>query len=120
MLSSLISRQLATEQPVYQRFADTMNKWGYLWEAIEVPTADLYVLTTFHITGKIDHSVASTKGAVLIQHGMNQDATSWLDDFGNDKPFQLQLYDQGYDIWLGNNRGTEYSRQHEDASISEE
>ena len=114
MLSSLISRQLAAE-PTYDRFAQLMDHWGYTWEAIKVPTADNYILTTFHITGKtgqVPTEPADTKGSVLIQHGNLQDATSWLTAFGNNKPFHLQLVDEGYDIWLGNNRGTEYSQGH--------
>ena len=32
----------------------------------------------------------------------------------------LQLFDQGYDVWLGNNRGTEYSWDHEWLSSKED
>lgn len=81
-----------------------------------MPTADDYILTTFHITGKVGQApvdIDDTLGSVLIQHGNLQDAASWLAGFGDDhKPFQLQLVDEGYDIWLGNNRGTEYSQGH--------
>jgi len=31
-----------------------MQKHGYTWEAVKVPTEDGYTLTTFHVTGKID------------------------------------------------------------------
>jgi len=71
MLSSL-SRQVAAT-PTYDRFADLMSDWGYTWEAIEVPTADDYILTTFHITGKVGQEpvkLADTHGTVLIQHGL--------------------------------------------------
>jgi poly(3-hydroxyalkanoate) synthetase len=34
-----------------------------------------------------------------------------------DKSFHLQLVDQGYDVWVGNSRGTEYSSGHENVSV---
>ena len=115
MISSLISRQLAAE-PTYDRFAIIMETWGYTWEPLKVTTDDGYILTTFHITGKVDSEPVKpldTLGSVVIQHGLFQDAASWLSNYEEpNKPFHLQLVDEGYDVWLGNNRGTEYSQGH--------
>jgi len=114
MLSSLLSRQLASE-PTYDRFATIMEKWGYTWEPLKVTTDDGYILTSFHITGKVGEEPVKpteTLGSVVIQHGLNEDAARWITAYGENKPFHLQLVDSGYDVWLGNNRGTEYSQGH--------
>jgi len=106
----------------YPRFADVMTSQGYDWEAIKVTTDDHYILTTFHILGKTDGSTkAATEGSVLIQHGLFEDGTSWLEDYANlnEKSFQLQLVDAGYDVWIGSNRGTEYSWEHETLSVDD-
>ena len=96
-------------QSDYPRFADIMDKFNYSgWEAYEVTTADGYILTTFHIPAQ----TATSKGHVLTQHGDMEDGASWVANYGDEKSFHLQLADQGYDIWIGNNRGTEYSQRH--------
>jgi len=41
-----------------------------------------------------------------------QDGASWIENFGDEKSFHLLLVDQGYNVWIGNNRGTEYSQRH--------
>ena len=105
-----LSGDLTTEYP---RFEDVMNKWGYDWEAHQVQTDDDYILTTFRVLGKTgEASQADSKGSVLIQHGGYQDGADWLSTFETGKPFHLQLVDYGYDVWIGNNRGSEYSRGH--------
>ena len=66
----------------YPRFATVMDTYGYDWEGFEVTTADGYILTTFHILGKIGQeiSASSSQGSVLCQHGVTQDGASWIGD----------------------------------------
>ena len=41
-----------------------------------------------------------------MMHGHHMDSEVWFAAKNMGKPLPLQLYDEGYDIWLGNNRGS--------------
>lgn len=43
---------------------------------------------------------------VLLQHGHHLDSLIWFKEKRAGKPIPLQLFDAGYDVWLGNNRGS--------------
>ena len=95
-------------------------------------TADDYILTTFHITGTQEGGkFEPTKESILVQHGYESDAAAWINDYHSkpqlqhppyeeEKPMALQLADLGYDIWFGNNRGTEYSQKHRTLSAKDD
>jgi len=97
----------------YLTFKGAMQHHGYAWEAHKVETEDGFTLTTFHVTGKIDKdgnivTREPTEAPVLVQHGLGCDAATWLWMYLKGNPLPLTLYDEGFDVWLGNNRGTEY------------
>jgi len=72
----------------------------------------------FRVTGRNGESPAQSdehknKPPVLYQHGYGGSAagTAWG---GTWNPvMSLRLVDEGYDVWLGNNRGVLYSNVHD-------
>ena len=120
-LLAVVAMAQDDQDTLYPRMADVMNNYGYTWSAHEVQTDDGYTLTTFRVTGTTDTGAFTpTRPPVLVMHGDTSDAASWLSYYYTDKPMMLQLADAGYDVWIGNNRGTEYSRKHTEYSDDSE
>ncbi|KAI9029937.1 Alpha/Beta hydrolase protein [Phycomyces nitens] len=78
------------------------SRWGYDCTAHKVVTKDGYILSMYRITKK---GVNPTdKPPVLIVHGLFQCSGAFV--LNEEKSLAFALVDQGYDVWLGNNRST--------------
>ncbi|XP_044761997.1 lipase 3-like isoform X2 [Coccinella septempunctata] len=80
---------------------------GYPWEEYEVTTEDGYINTMLRIpySNKNKSNNNERRPPVILCHGMDCCSAVFL----NESRLAYFLADQGYDVWLPNNRGTTFS-----------
>ena len=65
----------------YPTYAALMRYYGYTWEAFTLTTEDDYILTTFHITGKVGQDTIPRDESlqpILFMPGQGSDACTTI------------------------------------------
>uniref|UniRef100_A0A8C3MWD3 Lipase n=1 Tax=Geospiza parvula TaxID=87175 RepID=A0A8C3MWD3_GEOPR len=106
-----------------ERFMNISQKilfHGYPSEEYEVMTEDGYFLSLNRIPhGKGGTGLSGARTPVLIVHGFCLDGGDWVDNFPENS-LAFILADAGHDVWIGNNRGSSWSRRHRSLSTASE
>ena len=103
------SGELELNSPdAFKSFEFLANKYGYLSERHQVTTKDGYILDIFRIPGKLEEE-NTKKPVVFLQHGLGANMMQWVMNYPEQSPAYV-LANQGYDVWLGNNRGTTFGQ----------
>ena len=93
------------ELPYY--YKEYIESFGHKLEEHQVTTEDGYILTLWHLA---PNSSVDKNKVVYFQHGFTCTAWVFFQMERNSLPFLL--LEQGYDVWLGNSRGTIFSLDH--------
>ena len=91
------------------------TNWGddVNWRSYEFKTKDNYILTMFRVMGDSEETASGEKGPLLLLHGWGRSSIGYFNRVDESRAaLPVQLYKEGYDVWLANVRGTEYSRKH--------
>lgn len=100
-------------------FVELCELYGYYVEEHVVQTGDGYLLGLHRLgwkKGEEDESVNAGPGSkqkkvVYLHHGLMMNSEVWVCMTEKERCLPFVLVEQGYDVWLGNNRGNKYCRK---------
>lgn len=95
----------------YKSYKEIVEDNGFAYDEYEVTTEDGYILKMFRIrTYEVKFAVENAP-VVFLQHGLFTSSDQWVAHEKYQAPaFKFAL--NGYDVWLGNNRGNSHSKRH--------
>ena len=83
---------------------------GYTAKKYKTHTSDGYIISLYNL--RSDTNYDPNRVPIYIQHGLGATSLCWVMP-GENKGLGPILADRGYDVWLGNSRGTSHSMEHE-------
>lgn len=91
----------------YKYYKRTIESYGYTLEELDVTTEDGYILSLWHLLPK--EGKQGTKVVYLVP-GIHCTGWAFFQLGENSLPFLL--VEEGFDVWISNNRGTSFSLGH--------
>jgi predicted esterase len=115
-LKNFNSNSISSARSFFSRSSDKndevtnlINGAGYRGDAFKVKTEDGYVLTLHRVRSKKREDF---KGTAFLMHGLFRNSADFLAT-GPSVALPYLLADNGYDIFIGNSRGSKYCNEHE-------